>query len=191
MEQQLEKLKNKSQNKSSIYIKYAEEHVKYHLEYNTEKFVLLYQVGSFYEHYSWEVKGENLYLLDKISKRVSNILNMKRAYKNSKVPHSVNNPRMLGFQCSYKEKHLARLLEEEYIVVFISQRDDPSDPTGKAKLRDIVERYTPGTDPNNIKEDNYLMSIVLDKYKTNRKPLDLFENYSPILAPTQCTCQLV
>ena len=76
MEQQYNKLLNNF-DESSIYYKFIQDHYKYYNEYNTEKFVYFLQVGSFYEHYSWEVEDEDVFMFDKISKRTTTILNMK------------------------------------------------------------------------------------------------------------------
>ena len=166
MQDKLDKLKNEITNKTSLYIEYAEKYIKYKQEYNTDKFIFYMQVGSFYENYSWEVKDENFFLFDKASKKTANILNMIRSYKSGAKKHSYDNPRMYGFPTVAAERHIERLLEEGYTIVIIGQRDAPD---GKKKIRDIVNRYTPGTDTNNRHEDNYIMNIIIDEYKNNKK----------------------
>ena len=168
MEDKLEIL-NRKIDYDSIYKDYARDYIKHYNEYKTSKFVFFLQVGSFYENYSWEMKSENFYLFDKQSRKTASILNMIRSYKSSKKPHTYNNPRMYGFPDKSKERHLERLLEEGYTIVLVSQRNDPNDPTGKKKLRDIVERYSSGTNTNNKNDDNYLMNIVLGEYKNKKK----------------------
>jgi len=166
MEGKLERLKNNITNKNSLYIEYAEKYIKYSNEYNTEKFLFLMQVGSFYENYSWEVKDEAFYLFDKQSKKAAQILNMIRSYKSSKKDHSYDNPRMWGFPVVSKERHIERLLDEGYTIIILGQRDGSP---GQKKIRDVVERYTSGTNTNNKFEDNYVMSIVFGEYRNKKK----------------------
>jgi len=166
MEDKLEILKREITNKTSLYIEFAEKYIKYKNEYNSDKFIFFMQVGSFYENYSWEIKNENFYLFDKESKKTANILNMIRSYKSGAKEHSFDNPRMYGFPTVSAERHIERLLEEGYTIVIIGQRDGEDK---KKKIRDIVFRYTPGTDTNNRYEDNYIMNIVLDEYKNGKK----------------------
>jgi len=164
MEEQLAILEEQIQY-DSIYKEFAQQYVKYANEYNTDKFIFFMQVGSFYENYSWEMKDENFYLFNKQSKKTASILNMIRSYKTSKKPHTYNNPRMYGFPDKSRERHLERLLEEDYTIVLIGQRDGP----GKKKIRDVVERFTSGTNTNNKHDDNYVMTLVINEYKNKKK----------------------
>lgn len=165
MDENFEILKDGLINKKTIYIEYCEKYIKYKKEYNTDKFIFFMQIGGFYENYSWEIKNKNFYLFNVESKKTANILNMIRSYKNRKKGCTYDYPRMYGFPISAKDKHIDRLLDEGYTIVLISQRDNPN---SKKKIRDIVEKYTPGTNTNNKKEDNYIMSIYLNE-ENNKK----------------------
>ena len=161
MDEKLEILKQNVRNKESLYIEFAEKYIKYKKEYNTDKFIFFMQVGSFYENYSWEIKKDNFHLFDKESRKTCSILNMFRSYKSSAKEHSYENPRMYGLPTISSERHMERLLDEGWTIVIIKQRDGE----GKTKIRDVVERYTPGTNLNNRYNDNYIMNIILDEYK--------------------------
>lgn len=167
LEEKLEILKEKldEKNKKSIYIEFVERNIEFIKDYNEEKFVLFLQVGSFFEHYSWNIRTDNFKLLDKVATETSNILHMIKSFKNSRKEHTYNNPAMFGFPCSNKERHINRLLNEGYTIILILQRDGK----GKKKIRDIIEKYTPGTNIDNVYDDNYVMSIVIGEYKNDMK----------------------
>ena len=149
---------------TSIYYEFAEKFLKYKREYNTNKFIFFLQVGSFYECYAWNIRNK-LELFNEEYSNSADTLNMIKSYKNSKKEHSINNPRMFGFPISVKERHLTKLLNEDYTVVLASQRH--CNETNK-KVRDIIERFTSGTNPNNINQNNYIMSIYLDEIKSTQ-----------------------
>jgi hypothetical protein len=151
--------------KKSIYVEFVERNLEFINDYNEDKFVLFMMIGSFMEHYSWNIKNKNFYLFDKVSTKTSNILHMIKSYKNSKKDHDYSNPAMFGFPCSHKDRHVNRLLDEGYTVILILQRDGE----GKKKIRDIVEKYTPGTNIENCYEDNYIISFVIGEYKNELK----------------------
>ena len=145
----------------SIFYNYAQQYLKFKKQYKTNKFICFIQVGSFLEHYSYEIKNDNFYLFNEEACKVSNLINMYRSQKSTKKPHSYQNPKMFGFPIHCKEKYINALLEHDYTIILILQRPD------NKTIRDVIEKYTPGTNINNININQYIMCIYIHKYKDN------------------------
>jgi DNA mismatch repair protein MutS len=143
--------------KESIYYDFISKYFKYRKEYNnTKKFAYFMQVGSFYELYSWNLPNMNL--LNDMATEISKILLLYKPKKNNSKKHDYQNPFMMGFQISYKDKYLNTLLQYGYTVIFVGQRPD------NKQIRDVIHRYTPGTDINNININQYIMAIYISEY---------------------------
>lgn len=155
----------KNGKKKSIYNEYCKLYYKYKKELKVKKLAFFMQVGKFYESYAWnfEIDNENISLNHEEFKNLSYILNMLTAKKNNSVKHSITNPYMFGFPEQVKERHIDRLLDEDYHIVLINQRDDEND--SKIKIRDVVEIINPSTNVNNNNFDNFTMCITLNTYK--------------------------
>lgn len=151
--------------KNSIYTEYCKLFIEYKLKLKVEKYAFFMQVGSFYEGYAWnitEYNGEQISLYYDGYDKISYILNMLKSKKNNSIPHNYDNPYMFGFPTISKDRHIDRLLDENYHIVLISQRDDEKD--SKIKIRDQVEIFNPSTNINNNDFDNFTMCITIDNY---------------------------
>lgn len=133
--------------------------------------VVLMQIGSFYEIYEYDSEMDPD---AKSTKRIghaveiSYILNMILTSKDSKRPHSMDNPYLVGFPCIAYERHRQVLLEHNYIIVRFDQ-----EKTGKiskhAKIdRNVAEIVSPGTDldiGNPINGTNQIICVYLEYQK--------------------------
>jgi len=153
--------------KNSIYEHFCKTLIEQYKNIKIDNFAFFMQVGSFYESYAWKLKidDNDIDFNYKLFDRLSSILHMVKAKKNSSVPHSITNPYMFGFPEKSKERHIDRLLNENMIIVLVHQRDSEND--SKKKIRDIIEILNPSTNINNITNDNFTMSIALNLYKNN------------------------
>ena len=154
--------------KKSIYSEYCKYFIEYKKLLKVEKYAFFMQVGSFYEGYSWNVledNGETVKLYYDGYENITYVLNMLKAKKNNNIKHSYDNPYMFGFPTVSKDKHIDKLLSENYHIVVVSQRDDEKDP--KIKIRDQVEIFNPSTNVNNLNFDNFTMCITLNNYNNN------------------------
>lgn len=155
----------KNLKKKSIYNEYCKLYFKYKKELKVKKLAFFMQVGKFYESYAWNFDNEDdtIQLNYEEFKNLSYLLNMLTAKKNNSVKHNLNNPYMFGFPEQVKERHIDRLLDEDYHIVLIHQRDDEKDP--KIKIRDQVEIINPSTNINNNNFDNFTMCITINTYR--------------------------
>jgi len=151
--------------KDSIYQHFCKTLIDQYKNIKIDNFAFFMQVGSFYESYAWNLKIDNIDVdfNYKLFDRLSSILHMIKAKKNSSIPHSVNNPYMFGFPEKSKERHIEKLLGENIIIVLVHQRD--AIDGSKNKIRDTIEILNPSTNINNISNDNFTMSISLNLYK--------------------------
>lgn len=149
----------------SIYLEFAEKFIKYKKEYKTNKFIFFMQIGSFFECYAWNIKSK-LILFNEEFDCAANILNMIKSYKNNKTKgHDIDNPRMFGFPIGNKERHINKLLDEDYTIVLAIQRHCKKN---NKKYRDVIKRYTSGTNQNNNNDNNYIMNIYLNKMSNQK-----------------------
>jgi DNA mismatch repair protein MutS len=113
------------------------------------------QVGSFHECYCNETEGLNLVEL-------AEKLDVVCTKKNSKEPLSKKNPRMMGFPIHVTDNFIEKLCNINYTVIKIDQTSEPPKPK-----REVVGIFSPGTLINSSTTSNYIISIVIDKIKTN------------------------
>jgi len=96
--------------------------------------MFLYQVGSFYECYSYEH--------DKVTignaKLGAHVLNILFSRKNKKLPVSSTNPAFFGFQMESWPRMVQKLLDAGFIVPMYNQRGD------ERTKRELFRVYTPG-----------------------------------------------
>lgn len=151
--------------KKSIYAEYCNLYFKYKKELKVDRLAFFMQVGKFYESYAWsfEEKEELIEFNYKEFKNLSYTLNMLTAKKNNSTKHNLDNPYMFGFPEQVKDRHIDRLLDDDYHIVLVHQRDDEKDP--KIKIRDQVEIINPSTNINNHNFDNFTMCLTINTYK--------------------------
>lgn len=144
--------KNKSTTQQiNIHEEYLQYHEKYIGKYGPKTIVLM-QVGSFYECYSTETRGPNLFEL-------SEVLNIICTRKDKSIT-TINekNPYMLGFNCAATNKFLKLLIDNNYTVVTVDQVSPPPKPK-----REVTNIFSPSTYIDNITiENKYLMILYFE-----------------------------
>lgn len=137
--------------KINIHEEYLQYHEKFTNKYGPKTIVLM-QVGSFYECYSTETRGPNLFEL-------SDLLNIICTRKDKSVTTiDEKNPYMLGFNCAATNKFLKLLIDNNYTTVMIDQITPP--PNVK---REITNIFSPSTYIENITTENkYLMVLYFE-----------------------------
>lgn len=135
--------------------------------------VVLMQIGSFYEIYEYDSAVDPDAKSTKHighAVEISSILNMILTSKDSKRPHSMDNPYLVGFPCIAYERHCQVLLEHNYIIIRMDQEKTGSSKGGKnAKVeRSVVEILSPGTDLDNVNPihgTNQIVCVYLEYQK--------------------------
>lgn len=136
---------------------YFEIHDYYTNIYGKGRCIVLMQVGSFHEAYCTDSEG-----LDLVS--LSQQLDVCCTRKNSNIPLSKTNPRMMGFPIFVTNNFIDKLVDLNYTVILIDQVTEPPNP--KRKVTGI---YSPATHiEKKTNKVNYLVSIVLDKIKDTK-----------------------
>jgi len=141
-----------------IFVKdYFEIHEYYSKLYGKGRTIILMQVGSFHEAYATDTDG-----LDLVS--LAQELDVHCTRKNSNIPLSKTNPRMMGFPIHVTTNFIDKLIDINYTVVLIDQVTEPPNPK-----RMVVAIYSPAThidkkSASKIKA-SYLVSIVIDKVR--------------------------
>lgn len=134
---------------------------KYSQQYDKNKFIILMQVGKFYESYSCDEIGPDLI-------EISKILSIARVSKNKKKINDINNPYMLGFPTVSLIKNLEFLIDN-YTVIIVDQIPN-NNKNKKREVREVTNIYTKGTYIENINDKivNYITSIYIyeEKQKT-------------------------
>ena len=134
-----------------------------------EKFVVLMQVGDFYEIYGYEMENFKLGNIREIQK----VLNFHVGKKSGTQPYSC--PLMAGFPNYTLEKFTNILKQNYYVIYVINQRDNCICNHKKCKckkLRDEAIIISPGTNSNPMEEDNnFLCSIYLERYSSKGKSI--------------------
>ncbi len=137
--------------------KYLDMHKKYEEEYGKDKYILLMQVGSFYELYATKTEGPNL---DIISKQTNMIKSRKDKTTNAEI--SIDNPYFMGFPENSLEKYTQILLQYNYTILIIDQIK--IDNKIERKISQII---TSGTYLDNLDiKSNYILCVYLT---TNKK----------------------
>lgn len=133
---------------------YFEVHKYYSDIYGKDRTIVLMQVGSFHEAYCTDEDGLNLVDL-------SQSLDICCTRKNSNIPLSKTNPRMMGFPIHVTNNFIDKLIDMFYTIVLIDQVTEPPNPKRK-----VTGVYSPATHiEKKTNKTNYLVSIVLDKIK--------------------------
>ena len=142
---------NTSSQPISIHEEYLQCH-EIHINKYGPKTIVLMQVGSFYECYSTETRGPNLFEL-------SDILNIICTRKDKSVSIiDEKNPYMLGFNCIAINKFLKLLIDNNYTVVTVDQTTPPPKPK-----REVTNIFSPSTYIDNISiENKYLMILYIE-----------------------------
>ena len=123
-----------------------------------ENYIVLLQVGSFYEMYSIIQDDPKL-------KEVCELLNLLLTRKNKTIQNiSKNNPHMAGIPCCSLQKYLDILIENNYTVIVYDQED----LDGKKKCRKLNKIYSIGTYIN-CEKDNKTENIILSIYRETIK----------------------
>lgn len=138
----------KNHNIIDKYIKYNE---LYKDQYDTDKYVILLQVGSFYELYNINPEDAKL-------KNICELLNIVATRKNKSILKiSKSNPQMAGFPCVSLQKYLDVLINNNYTVMVYVQYLD------KTKIKRKLDKiYSIGTYINtekNLDSDNIILAI--------------------------------
>ncbi len=167
---------------STTYLKYQEKYVKQFGE-NT---IVLMQIGSFYEFYSFdpslcedvnekseqknnEWQNNDSWPTEKIGlvEEIAPLLNMAITRKDKKKPYSLNNCAMAGFPVVSYEKHRDVLSNHNYKIVRMDQKKTIKN--GKEEIeRFVADVYSAGTslDANNIPVTNNIVTIYIEILKT-------------------------
>ena len=137
---------------------YFEIHDYYSNIYGLGRTIILMQVGSFHEAYSTIDDNTGLGL-DLVN--LAQQLDVCCTKKNSNLPLSRSNPRMMGFPVFVTGNFIDKLIDLNYTVVLIDQISEPPNPK-----RQVTGIYSPAThiEKKNIKS-TYLLSVVLDTIK--------------------------
>jgi DNA mismatch repair ATPase MutS len=148
-------------NKSFISI--IDEYISYNNLYKDqyEKYLVLLQVGSFYEMYS-DIQD------DPKLKEVCELLNLLMTRKNKSIQEiSKNNPHMAGIPCCSLQKYLDVLIDNNYTVLLYDQEDINN---SKKKYRKLSKIFSIGTHINCEKEsktENVILSIYRETINSN------------------------
>jgi len=141
----------------NLYIKYRDEYIEKYGE-NT---VVLMEIGQFFEIYA--VINDEICVGEKnIYNICQNILGITVTKRNKKIQEvSYNNYLQAGVPSFGTKKYTDLLLNNNYTVVIVSQITAPPNPE-----RGVTEILSPGTciDNYNKNDNNYLMSIYLEKF---------------------------
>ena len=167
-------------NKVTLIDDYFDLQNKYENIYGKNKTIVFMQVGSFYESYSTNDEGYDLF-------KLSDILNIavSRKNKKNKKLKEVNykNPYMLGFPTVASYKYFKVLIDYGFTIPVVDQVDELSDKsisnknknsTKKSKFREMTKIYSAGTDIESISssDSNNILSIYIEE----EKQLDLNKN---------------
>lgn len=141
-----------------IFVKdYFEIHTYYSKKYGN-KTIILMQVGSFHECYSYHSDTEK-YGLDLVS--LAQELDVCCTKKNGSLPLAKTNPHMMGFPVHVTSNFIDKLINMNYTVILIDQTTEPPNPK-----REVTGIYSPATHIMNKSSKNfYLVSLVFDIIK--------------------------
>ena len=135
---------------------YFEIHYYYSNIYGINRTIILIQVGAFHEIYATDKDGIDLV-------KIAQALDVICTMKNTNIPLSKTNPKMIGFPIYTTHNFIEKLIDLDYIVILIDQISPPPKP-----MRKVVGIYSSGMHIDKItNKQNYLLSIVLEKIKDN------------------------
>lgn len=133
---------------------YFEIHDYYSKIYGKGRTIVLMQVGSFHEAYCTDSAGLDLV-------KLSQQIDVFCTKKNSSLPLSTSNPRMMGFPIFVTRNFIDKLIDLNYTVVLIDQVSEPPKPERK-----VTGIFSPATHiENKTNKSTHLVSVVLDKVK--------------------------
>ena len=135
----------------NIHDEYLDYHERFKNKYGDKSLVLM-QVGSFFECYSTDQRGPNLF-------KLSELLNIVCTRKDKSVDIiNEKNPYMLGFPSVALSKFLKILIDNQFTVVVIEQTSAPPSP-----LRSVTGIYSPYTFIDSVSiESKYLMILYIE-----------------------------
>ena len=137
---------------------YFEVHDYYASMYGKERTIILMQVGSFHEAYCTDSNGLDLVNL-------AQQLDVCCTRKNSNLPLSKSNPRMMGFPIHVTRNFIDKLIDINYTIVLIDQVTEPPNPK-----RQVTGIFSPATHiEKQSTKSYYLVSIVLDKISSSNQ----------------------
>ena len=157
--------------KQHILLEYDKYTKKYKNLYG-ENTVILMHLGSFYEICAVLNDNDNdTYGELDIYNISNNILNIAVATKKNKYKNKNNGTELTyyqaGFPLNSKDKYIPILLENNYTIVIVDQVTEPPNPDRKVTSIISPGIYIPDENSKNI-DNNYLMSIYIEKYKKNK-----------------------
>ena len=136
---------------------YFEIHNYYSKIYGKGRTIILMQVGSFHEAYCTDSEGLDLV-------KLSQQIDVFCTKKNSNLPLSTSNPRMMGFTVFVTRNFIDKLIDLNYTVVLIDQVSEPPKPERK-----VTGIFSPATHiENKSNKTTHLVSVVLDKIKDSK-----------------------
>ena len=145
--------------KDGIYRLYFQYYLKAK-EKNYERFIILMQVGDFYEVYGYELPELRIGNIREVS-RIMNISVTTKSTQHIKK-HTIKTPLMSGFGVSQIEKYTNLLKRNNYIIYHIVQEDIPGKDNKNRILKEII---SPGTNTQPEINDNlYLFAIYLEQW---------------------------
>jgi len=127
------------------------------------KAVAIIEIGSFFEIYETDNVG--------VASNVSKELNIMLTRKNKNKPEvTESNPRLCGIPSVSLDKYLAKLIEDDWTVALITQRE-----SSNGFYREVDEIITPGTNVDFLKDEDehYLASIIIEKHKSGQMSVAL------------------
>lgn len=148
-------------NKETTVVKdYMRYHESYSKKFGKDRTLVLMQVGKFYEAYSTNFIGPDLFKLEEIT-------DAEVARKGTNV--SLKYPYMWGFPLQSAEKYMPMLIESGYHLVVFEQTTPPPNPK-----RELVGIYSPATYIESINRpaSNFILHLVLEEIvQKNAKPI--------------------
>jgi DNA mismatch repair protein MutS len=140
----------------SVYKEYFDLQEKYEKKYGS-KTVVAYQLGSFYEIYSYHRDS----VLIGNAPSIGKLLNFIVSRKNKKHDVSFSNPIQVGIHISTFDRHLKIIVENGWTVICVSQESGFS----KQITRTIDAIYSPSTYIEDSADNNYACCIFAVKGK--------------------------
>jgi DNA mismatch repair protein MutS len=148
------------------------ERTKYYREKYGSNTIVLMQCGTFYEMYGYKTTAETEYkgsLIHEFSQKCNMTISAKKIKPKGGGQQDIIY--MAGFRDYSLEKYVKKLVDHEFTVVVISQREEKMQQSGAKKMERFVEGiYSPGTHMSYETEtdqqwNKHLMCIWIQPYK--------------------------
>lgn len=148
---------------SPLVKEYLLEQDKYEKKYGKNTIVLM-QVGSFFEFYGINTDIIDYKMIDKSLDLDNSHLYTTAKILGFSIAKKTNNILMAGSPIYCVDKHVKKLLDNNYTVIVIEQIGEDKKDVERA----ITNIYSPGTylEDLNSNKNNYLMSIYIDNTET-------------------------